>query len=152
MPVTREQVQAAARKYLGTPFADKGRLLGRGLDCVGLPLMVAGDLNLVDRDGVPLNGASYSTYSAQPQGTYVHDMCMKHLVYKPTREMLPGDVVSLRVVSSPCHVGIITEDVNGRVGLIHAYSGGPGKVIEHLLDVKWQRRIVGCFKYPEVID
>lgn len=150
--VTREQIVAAGRKYLGTPFKHQGRLMGQGCDCVGIPLMIAGDLKLVDKSGIPLNGDCFHTYSAQPVGNYVHDMCMEHLVYKPVREMLPGDFLSMKVVTAACHVALVTEDDKGRVCILHAYSGGPGKVVEHLLDEKWRRRIVGCFKFPEVRD
>ncbi len=150
--VTREQLVATARKYLGTPFRHQGRLLGVGCDCVGIPLMVAGDLKLLDKSGMPLNGDCFLNYTPQPVDNYVHDMCMEHLVYKPVREMLPGDIVSVRVVTATCHTAMITEDANGRVGILHAYSGGPKVVTEHLLDEKWRRRIVGCFKFPEVKD
>lgn len=152
MSVTREQVVAEGRKWLGTPFAHQGRLLGVGCDCVGIPLEIAGALKLNDKSGMPLNGACFSTYSAQPLGSHVHDMCMEHLEYKPVREMLPGDVLSMQVVTAACHVALVTEDAKGRACILHAYSGGPGKVVEHLLDEKWRRRIVGCFKFPEVHD
>lgn len=152
MKVTRAQVVAEARRWLRTPFGHQGRTLGRRIDCVGLPLMVAGALGLSDKSGKPLNGACYATYTSQPLGTYVHDVCMEHLEYKPLREMLPGDVVSISIATAPCHVGIITEDKNHRPCLLHAYDGGLHEVTEHILDTKWQRRIVGCFKFPEVID
>ena|SRR5208282_1894848 len=150
--VSRDHIVAVARKYLDTPFAPKGRMLGIGLDCVGLPLMVAGELALVDKSGMPLNGGTYSTYSDQPVGNYVYEMCMKHLVYKPVREMLPGDVLCISVVSAPCHVAIASDDAQGLACIIHAYSGGARKVVEHPLDKKWQRRVTGCFKFPEVRD
>lgn len=150
--VTREKIVEIARTYIGTPFARKGRVRGKGLDCVGLPLMIAEELGLVDKSGKPLNGGSFSTYSDQPTGTYVHDVCLEHLVYKPVREMEPGDIVTVNVVTAPCHVAVVGSDSKGRATLIHAYNGGPKLVIEHPIDAKWQRRIVGCFKFPEVID
>lgn len=150
MTVTGEQIVAEARRWLGTDFRPKGRLLGHGLDCVGLPLMIAEALGLHDKNGVRLNGACYSTYSDQPLRTYVHDMCLKHLVVKPVREMKPGDILTLNVSTFPCHVAIVGEHPKHGLTLIHAYSGGPGKVVEHLIDIKWRRRIAGCFKFPEV--
>lgn len=149
-PITRERIVAAARVYIDTPFGHQGRTKGRALDCVGLPLMVAGDLGLVDKDGQPLHGGCYTTYSPQPVGNYVYQMCQKHLVYKPVREMLPGDVLVFAVPSAPCHVGIVSAE-KGAINIIHAYNVA-GKCVEHVLDVKWQRRIVGCFKFPEVED
>lgn len=150
MPVTRQQIVTAARKWLDTPFAHQGRTLGRGLDCVGLPLMIAEELGLKDKLGEPLNGASYAVYSPQPLGDYVYQICLKHLVYKPTREMQPGDILSVKVLTAPCHVAMVGKDRAGRLTIIHAYSGGAAKVVEHLLDEKWRARIAGCFAYPGI--
>jgi hypothetical protein len=114
--------------------------------------MVAGELGLKDKLGAALTGASYSTYPAQPMGDYVHQMCLKHLIYKPIRGMLPGDILSINVLTAPCHVAMVGADSAGQLTLIHAYNGGPQKVVEHLLDMKWRRRIAGCFSFPGVED
>jgi hypothetical protein len=129
----------------------QGRIKGLGIDCVGIPLCVAGDLGLKDKDGLAMNGKLYASYSPQPDGNHVHRMCQKHLVQKPVREMKPGDVISMKVESAPCHVGIVGEDANG-LTIIHAYSGMMNKTIEHSIDAKWRRRIAGCFAFPEVED
>lgn len=152
MSVTRTQVVAAARRYVDTPFQDKGRMLGVGLDCVGLPLMVAGDLGLSDKNGIPMNGARYADYTSQPLGNYVHRMCMKDLIFKPMSEMKEGDVLSIAVLTAPCHVAIVGRDASGQLTLIHAYSGGMGKVVEHPIDLRWKRRICACFTIPGVVD
>lgn len=149
---TRAQILLEARKWLNTPFAARGRTLGQQLDCVGLPLMVAEALGLRDKSGMPLNGSTYTTYSDQPVGSFVNDACMAHLVYKPVREMEPGDVLTMSIPDSPCHVGIVGEDSKRRITIIHAYAGGAAKVVEHLLDEKWRRRICACYSFPEVED
>lgn len=146
---TRADIVACARSYVGTPFVHQGRVKGLGIDCVGIPLCVAGELGLKDKDGLPMHGNLYASYSAQPEGNYVHRMCQKHLVQKPVREMKPGDVISMNVVSAPCHVGILGEDAGG-LTIIHAFSGMTNKVVEQPMDVKWRRRIAGCFAFPEV--
>lgn len=148
--VSREAIIETARTYVETPFAHQGRTKGSALDCVGLPLMVAGDLGLNDKDGQPLNGGCYTTYSAQPVGNYVYQLCQKHLVYKPVRAMLPGDVLVFNVETAPCHVGILSEK-DGVAYVIHAYNG-VGKCVEHVLDYRWRKRLVGCFQFPEVED
>lgn len=127
-------------------------MLGRGLDCVGMVLCVAGDLKLKDGTGTPLHGGLYTTYSDQPVGNLVHDICKLHLIQKDQADMRPGDMVTINFAGTgACHVGILVEDFNRRLGIIHAYAG-IGKVTEHLLDDKWKRRIAGCFSFPEVID
>lgn len=149
MPVTREQLIAEARSWVHTPFQDKGRRKGQGLDCVGLVLCTASDLKLVDKTGVPFSYAMYNNYSSQPTGNFVHLTCHKHLIAKSTTAMRAGDVVTMMVPSAPCHVGILGDSPEG-LTLIHAYSGGGGKCMEHLLTAPWKRRIVGCFTIPNV--
>lgn len=150
MPVSRAQIVACARTYLETPFGDKGRVRGKSLDCVGLPLMVAEELGLVDNDGERLHGRSYISYSSQPTGTIVLDLCIKHLVRKGLSKIQPGDVLVMVVPTTPCHVGIYSGIVDGVPHLIHAYSGGPDKCVEQPIDVRWKRRIVAAFEFPGV--
>ncbi len=147
---TNAQIVRVAREYINTPFAAKGRVKGQKSDCVGLVLMVAGELGLKDVNGTPLNGELYNDYSDQPVGNYVHDMCMRHLVYVPVRSVKPGNVVTIAAGSAPCHVGFIGEDTHGALTLIHAYNGGKMKVIEQPLDIRWYRRLRGGFTFPEV--
>ncbi len=147
---TNAQVVAKAREYINTPFAAKGRVKGQKSDCVGLVLMVAGELGLKDVNGVALNGALYNDYSDQPVGNYVHEMCMKHLIYVPVRLVKPGNVVSIAPGKAPCHVGFIGADEAGALTLIHAYNGGKQRVTEHPLNIRWLRRLRGGFTFPEV--
>ena len=153
MSVTRAQIVAEARSFLGTPYRDKGRRKGHACDCVGLPLMVAGALGLKDKDGVPLNGDLYTDYSSQPLADYVHQLCMKHLNHCPVRLAQPGDVVSVAVATAPCHVGILGRDSSGTLTLIHAFNGLKNDcVIEHPIDEKWLRRLRAAFTFPEVVE
>lgn len=148
--ITRDQVVAAARRWVGTPFADKGRRIGQGLDCVGLVLCVASELGLVDKNDVPFTPEMYNDYSSQPAGNFVHLTCHKHLVAKGLPAMRPGDVVTMAIPSAPCHVGIVGLDSTGIYTLIHAYAGGGSKCIEHEISASWQRRIMGCFSLPGI--
>lgn len=143
--ITRAQIIACARTWLGTPFRHQGRRKGSGIDCVGLPLMVMAELGLIDLR------EEYANYSSQPVGTLVLDECRRRLIEKPLAEMSPGDVVCLRAPTVPCHVGIVTY-LNGGLGLIHAYAGGARCVVEHILDGKWRRRIAAVFNVPGVTD
>jgi cell wall-associated NlpC family hydrolase len=122
---------------------------GKACDCVGLPLMIAGELGIVDTHGQPLSGETYKNYGPQPEGTLVLDLCVKHLVRGTVNAMQPGDVVVMRVPSTPCHVGIYSGVVNGAPSLIHAYAG-VDKCVEHGIDAKWRRRIVAVFSFPGV--
>lgn len=146
----RKEVIEHARSYVDTPFHAKGRVRGLGIDCVGLILCVAEDLNLKDIIGAPLLRTDYTQYSDQPVGRFVQDRCRERLQLKSTSEMKPGDVVTMRIPIEPCHVGIISEH-NGTLYLIHAYSGTK-KCVEHILDAAWRRRIVCVFQFPELME
>lgn len=147
---TRKQVVDQARKYLQTPFAHQGRTRRHSLDCVGLVLCVACDLGICDVHGAPLDRYSYRDYGPDPVGLMVFDACKRHLVSLPvTSELRHGMVICMRVPTSPSHVGIVSAD-NGYPCVIHAYSGGEAKCVEHILDKAWMRRIVGKFDFPGI--
>jgi cell wall-associated NlpC family hydrolase len=147
----RQQVVECARSFIGTPFAHAGRSKGRGLDCVGLPLMVAGELGLTDTNGQPLNGQLYTAYTPQPVDTIVLDLCATHLRRKGLQDIKPGDILVMKVPSTPCHVGILTEMHGDQLYLVHAYTG-VGKCVEQPVDVRWKRRIVAAFEFPNLED
>lgn len=144
----RKEVVAKAREFNGTPFQHQGRIKGTALDCVGLPLCVAEELGIVDKNGVPLKSRDNLNYSAQPQDQLVHQECQNRLIQKPIEQMADGDVVTLRVPSIPCHVAIVTL-VDGVWHMIHAYTGNR-KCAEHVMDDKWKKRIEGVFSFPGV--
>lgn len=150
--ITRADVQAKAREFLGTPFKDKHRLKGKkgGIDCVGLILLVAEELQISYNDTETMRGADYLNYSLSGINSFVLTECRKRLIEKPVSSLKAGDVMVMRVPDVPCHAGIAT-DVGGVLYMIHAYNSGKDpKVVEHILDQAWRRRISGVFSYPGV--
>src|SRR5665213_423152 len=146
--VTRKQIVDKAREYLGTPYLHQGRLKGIAMDCVGLPLMVAEELGLKDTLGNPFKGSDNANYSAQPLDQAVQDEAIRRMIRKPIEDLTDGDVITLRVPTIPCHVAIVST-VNGVTGIIHAYRPN-GKVVEHIMDAKWKKRIAAAFEFPGV--
>jgi len=160
MSVTREQVIAKAREYIGTPLDHQGRRKGANgrIDCVGVVLCVAEELGILDKDGAPLGRNDHLNYGPQPHGKLVHETTKTRLVMKweasdtrPMPDLVPGDVVTLRNPRAACHAGILTS-INGRVAIVHAYPSGTPKpcVVEHVLNAKWISRIEGIFTFPGV--
>src|SRR5712691_11824640 len=94
---TKEQVVAKAREYIESPFQHQGRLKGFACDCVGLPLMIAEELGLVDKHGVPIKGSDNANYSSQPLDRFVHEEAQRRMIEKPIDQMKDGDLVTLRV-------------------------------------------------------
>jgi cell wall-associated NlpC family hydrolase len=152
---TRAQVQAVARTFIDTPFKDQHRMKGKrgGIDCVGLVLLVAEELGISYTDTAQMRGSDYLNYNPQSVNSQVLQECTKRLVNKSVKDICPGDIVVMRAGSSiPSHAAIVTAGPGGALYMIHAFNGGPMKVVEHILDFKWQRRIAGAFSYPGVAD
>ncbi|HWC97231.1 MAG TPA: hypothetical protein VG456_10785 [Candidatus Sulfopaludibacter sp.] len=154
--ILRSQIVAAARGWLDTPFRHQGRWKDRrgGIDCAGLPLMVAIELGIKDRDGNTPTPDMFGNYPPQPVGhaAQVFEQCARLLFAKEIADRLPGDVLAIRLPREACHTAMIGEIDMGSerfLSLIHAYSPA-GKVIEHILDDAWLRRVAGCFSYAGV--
>lgn len=121
-----DELITAARAYLGTPHHHQGRVIGVGVDCVGLLCCASRDLGVVLDEG--------GAYSRRPDGKTLIERIERnaHKVEKP-RE---GDVAVfwIRHPSLPTHLGILTDK-----GLLHSYEG-VGRVVETTMDERWKRR------------
>jgi hypothetical protein len=159
MTVTRADIVAAARKYLGRPLCHQGR--ADAFDCVGLVLAVAEDLGLADTNSRPIHRTDYANYSRQPIDGFVHDECVRRLTarnlswpespfYFLRASLAPGDVLTLRLPTVPCHTAIVSQ-LRGEPAVIHAYTPAR-KVVEHRIDDAWLRRIAGVFSFPGVTN
>jgi len=172
MPNVQDVVQAA-RKYLDTPFGQRGRRIGKGIDCIGVVLCVGTDLSLCDKDGNPFHPLLYKDYANQPFGDELQEECKKRLIVKrlttPTSldQIIPGDIVTMRIppettfrraftrnekLTPITHVAIVSDLQGGTLGVIHSYNSESvqRKVVEHLVDIRWLRRIAGVFAFPGV--
>lgn len=131
--MTADDIIAAARSALGTPFRHQGRTLA-GLDCAGLVAHVCITLGVdyVDREGYarrPSNGQIEETLDAQPN------------IERVTGKPQAGDVLLMRFTGEPQHLAIYADP-----NIIHSYET-VGKVCEHILDGKWARRIVRVYRF-----
>src|ERR1700680_1854413 len=140
---TRADIVSKAREYMGTRFVHQGRVKGRALDCVGLPLMVAEDLGIVDRHGEPIRARDSVNYSPKPLDGFVHEECHGRLLEKPVSSMCEGDVVTVKNPTIACHVAIVAR-INDYLSVIHAHRG-IGRVTEHILTAELRDKILGCF-------
>lgn len=128
---------AEARKWLGTPYHHQGRVLGAGVDCLGLVAEVAKALDLCHHDA--------NDYARVPEGDRLITDLRKHAGRELRAvEAQPGDILLFRFLRQPRHVAIKTD-----IGMIHAYAQA-GKVVEHQLDVRWLAQCVCAFEFPGV--
>ena len=134
--MTPDNIIAAARRAVGTPFRHQGRAPGVALDCAGLALHVAGAVGVaaIDKEGYPrqpFGGVLEATLNEQPGLVQVF-------------AMLPGDILLMRFKAGPQHLGIVTGTT-----LIHAYA--PSRIVcEHDFTPEWAARVVAIYRFVGV--
>jgi len=129
------RVVESARAWLGVPYHHQGRSK-TGVDCIGLLIKVAHDLNLSDYD--------YTAYKETPDGKTLMLEASRMLSRIPASKAIPGDLYVMRFRQDPQHFAIKTD-----TGIIHALRGS-GKVIETGIGEKWKSRIVAAFRFKGV--
>lgn len=136
----KPDIIACARGYIGTPFHHQGRLKGKGIDCLGLLVCVARELQLTGKDGSYFADADITHYSHQPD-TEVLRATLDRLLYPiPVSGIKESDIALFNIDNMPQHMGIVTN-----IGLIHAYAPAR-KVVEHALDAYWHSKLVAGYR------
>lgn len=136
MSVTRAEVVAAGRAWLGTPFHHQGRLRGVGVDCAGVIIGIAKELKLSTFD--------VTGYGHRPDGREMESLCHSHMRCGVITKKQPGDVLLLEVDKQPQHLALATD-----IGMLHAYAP-LRRVVEHRIDEDWSSRIVAVFILPGI--
>lgn len=141
----RQQIIAAARSLLGTPYRSHQRTPGIGIDCAGVPIVVGRQLGLVDPT-FDVNG-----YSLYPNGQLL-GYCDLYLTRKKNLE--PGDIAIVSWGRGDAqHFGIVAEHpvYEGYLSLIHASNDKRHmEVIEHRLVFGRHMRLVAAYSFPGV--
>lgn len=144
----RQKIVDEARSWLDTFFCHQGRIKisndSKGAcDCLGLVIGVAKSLGLKTCYGNPFCLLDYKQYSFIPDGKRLAAELDKYLTSAAAPQI--GDLALISFVGQPQHLAIIGE-LDGNLTLIHAYSP-LSKVCEHILDQKWQRRVVAFYSF-----
>jgi cell wall-associated NlpC family hydrolase len=151
MPPTPEQIVACARSWLGTRFAHQGRLKRTqthqgGVDCLGLLVGVARELDIHGKDGLPLAQLDETDYAHYPDTVHLRWQLSRAMQEFPVDQIQPGDVVLMSIDGHPQHLGIIAKPYTGMgYTLIHAYAPAR-KVVEHALDDYWQSKVIAVYR------
>lgn len=136
MSVTPDQVVQAAMALVNTPYQHQGRKPGIGVDCIGVPVIVAKNLGLGDFD--------QTNYNKRPDGTLLNKIgkvCHRIRLQK-------GALVVFRISQQAQHCAIIYDHPTGGYGIIHAWDIA-GKVVKHRL-MDWKNKIVAIYGIPGV--
>lgn len=136
MPVTRAQVIAEARAWLGTPYQHQGRIKGVSCDCIGLLVGVAHALELSDAD--------FLDYGKRPDGR-LREALEAHLIPVQTAKAQAGDVLLFAWNAVPMHVALASENDQ----LIHAYLPNR-KVVESGIDSRMRAALMAAYQIPGV--
>lgn len=130
-----DEIIAAARACIGTPFLHQGRIPGVALDCAGLLIAVAQAVGAEYQDVTgygpnPSGGMLQAALDAQPG-----------LGRVSANARAPGDLLLMRFSTEPQHLAVLTGET-----IIHAYSH-VGTVCEHRLSSMWATRIVSVYRF-----
>jgi cell wall-associated NlpC family hydrolase len=150
--ISKKQVVDQARKFVGRKFHHQGRYTFEGFDCLGIVLSVGEELELRDTRGERILRTDYRDYGSQPIGNEMLRQCRLRMIERQGGSAAPrqlADVLVMRLPDDPTHMAIVTE-LGGLPAIVHAYAGGSGRVVEHVLDFSWIRRIAGVFRFPGV--
>ncbi len=146
-----------ARSWIGTPYHHQARGPkgpGGGVDCVGLLIGVSVEAGLIGTDYDP-TGYAWETDGTQLQAELSRWADL--VAFSEAEDGLgfweavaqEGDIAVFRVAGLPQHTGFISVIDYGQgvtaLGLIHAYNT-LGKVVEHRLDDRWARRMIGLWR------
>ena len=139
--MSRPDVVAAARGWVGTPYVHQASVRGVGTDCLGLLRGVWREVMGAEPEPVPAYTRDWSEASGEEA---MWRAASRHLA--PGRREA-GDVLlfRMRAGSVAKHVGIAAEVGEGP-SFVHAYSGHA--VVESPLSAPWARRVVARFAFP----
>jgi NlpC/P60 family putative phage cell wall peptidase len=145
MTLTRSQIAAEARDWIGTPYRHQASLKGVGCDCLGL---VRGVWRSLIGDE-PQDAPPYSRDWAEASGEETLAAAARaHLIEIDPTTFEAGDVLLFRYRERyPAkHAAIVTAPAL----MVHAHDGAI--VAEVAIAPWWRRRLAYAFRFPGVTD
>jgi NlpC/P60 family putative phage cell wall peptidase len=139
--VSEDDVVAAARAFLGTPYRHQASLAGAGCDCLGLLRGVWRALYGAE----PMTVPAYRADMRDPTNAGALLRAAETLLVAETGPLAAGQVVLFRLggMAEPKHCGILARPTR----FIHAQERLG--VVEADLTEAWARRVSGRFRFPE---
>lgn len=138
--MTRAEILAEARTWIGTPWVHQAACKGAGVDCLHYIAAVAqhfGSAEAARFFATP----EWHSYGREPVPAMLFDGCDALMDRIAIADALPADVFVLTSGKHPMHFGFLTE----RETLLHAWLVAR-KVCEHTLDYVWRMRIVRAYR------
>jgi len=143
--VTREQIVAAAREWLGTPYHHQASLRGVGCDCLGLVRGVWREFYGPEPEAAPPYSPAWAE-SLREEALAAAGL--RHLRSVAPGTERPGDVLLFRwrahLPAKHCAI------LGAPSAIIHAHDGAA--VSEVAFTPWWRRHLSHVFSFPEVLD
>lgn len=141
MPVTRGQVIAEARSWIGTPYRHQASLKGVGCDCLGLLRGVWRALHGDEPEATPAYAPDWAEANGEER---LAAAARRHLHEIGPGAAEPGDVLLFRWRPHlPAkHAAILTAPDR----MVHAHDGAA--VAEVYFAPFWRRRLAYAFRFP----
>jgi NlpC/P60 family putative phage cell wall peptidase len=135
-----EEIVAAAREWLGTPYRHQGSVLGVGCDCLGLVRGVWRAIYGVEPVAMP----AYRADMRDPAHAGSLLAAAERWLVRGEGPTRPGQVVLFKLnrAMAPKHCGIMV----GTDRFIHAQE--QVGVVEAHMSESWARRVAGAFGFP----
>ena len=141
--MTRDDIVAAARTWIGTPYRHQASRIGLGADCLGLIRGVWRDLLGEEPELPPPYTPDWA--EALREETLLQ-AARRHLEEIPIGAASAGDIYLFRMGLG--HPAKHCASVAGQDRIIHAYWGRA--VCETRRVPWWRRRIAAAFAFPQV--
>lgn len=134
------EIVEAARSLVGVPYRHQGRDRDSGIDCAGVPVVIARE--------VGISGFDTTRYSRRPKPREM-DRAMAEAGCRkiPMKDMAPGDILRLAMPTWPVHCAILDEDGKGQ-WIIHAWLSAR-KVVRESLGPERRADIRSVWRFPE---
>jgi NlpC/P60 family putative phage cell wall peptidase len=139
---TREQIIAAARGWVGTPYHHQASVKGVGCDCLGLIRGLWRELLGEEPEAMPAYTRDWGDVTGSEP---LLAAARRNLTQIAPDLALPGDVIVFRMQAGVAkHAGVLTESEH----FVHAVE--ELGVTEVALTRWWRRRIEAAFAFPGV--
>ena len=148
--IARQEIVAAARAWIGTPYRHQASVKGVGCDCLGLVRGVWRALYGAEPEPAPPYRADWAEVCGEER---LLDAARRWLVERPLSDLAPGDVVLFRIAPEAAvkHAAIVTATDEGREPrMVHAYWGRAA--VESWMGPWWRRRLAARFEFPMAVD
>ena len=141
--IAQDDIIAAARLWLGTPYAHQASLKGVGCDCLGLVRGVWREIRGGEPEAVPAYSPDWAEAGLRET---LAEAGERYLVPIDRDRFAGGDVLLFRWRPHlPAKHAAITVS---KTRMIHAQSGAA--VAEVAITPWWRRRIVYAFRFPPI--